>query len=295
MKQIKTVVCLGCKKPFETFWAKYCSKECWDRLNLKITIDLFKEDKIKFNNELIDAICKGCGENFKLPRKAVGKSKKKKYCSHICMVNSGAYKRGKIGPTKNFPKSKVYFLKCSFCREFYSAKHRRDKILLCKSCKLWKNLRRYKNCRFCGNTFISSRNWNQYCSNECEKKWKANSKKVSKSKLNFKKRKRMERYLRRARKRKIPFEFFDPFEIFERDRWRCKICFIETPEKMRGKNEFNSPELDHLWPLSKGGHHTRLNSQCLCRDCNGKKNGQLPEIFIMTENGNEIIFQEEYR
>ena len=49
---------------------------------------------------------------------------------------------------------------------------------------------------------------------------------------------------------------------------RCQLCGIKTPKSAKGKQRNNSPELDHIQPLSVGGDHTWDNCQCACRQCN---------------------------
>lgn len=66
-------------------------------------------------------------------------------------------------------------------------------------------------------------------------------------------------------------EKVDPLRVFARDGWRCKLCGIKTPPALRGTYKANAPELDHIVPVSKGGAHTYLNTQCACRKCNGLK------------------------
>lgn len=62
-----------------------------------------------------------------------------------------------------------------------------------------------------------------------------------------------------------------PSVVFKRDGWRCQLCGIETPRRLRGSCHHNAPELDHVVPLSRGGEHTYANTQCTCRSCNGWK------------------------
>lgn len=69
-------------------------------------------------------------------------------------------------------------------------------------------------------------------------------------------------------------ESIDVFEIFKLFKWRCYWCGISTPKKLRGKNADNSPELDHITPLAKGGAHTKNNVVCSCRKCNIMKSDQ---------------------
>jgi 5-methylcytosine-specific restriction endonuclease McrA len=70
-------------------------------------------------------------------------------------------------------------------------------------------------------------------------------------------------------------ESFNYRQIFERDKWRCQMCRIKTPEKLRGTYEPNAPELDHILPLSKGGLHSIDNAQLLCRKCNQWKSDKV--------------------
>lgn len=70
-------------------------------------------------------------------------------------------------------------------------------------------------------------------------------------------------------------ETFDPIEILERDKWRCHICGVSTPRKLRGTYDDRAPELDHLVPLAKGGAHTRANTACACRKCNMAKGSSI--------------------
>lgn len=75
----------------------------------------------------------------------------------------------------------------------------------------------------------------------------------------------------RARRYGGARESFNPLDVLARDRWRCQLCGIKTPQAKRGSMDDNAPELDHIIPLSKGGPHTRANTQCLCRKCNSVK------------------------
>lgn len=76
---------------------------------------------------------------------------------------------------------------------------------------------------------------------------------------------------RKAHERGAHAESVDPYKVFSRDGWRCKLCGVATPRHLRGTNEHNAPELDHVHPISRGGPHTYANTQCLCRSCNGFK------------------------
>lgn len=51
------------------------------------------------------------------------------------------------------------------------------------------------------------------------------------------------------------------FYIYDRDGHRCKMCHRRARDL----------EIDHIWPISKGGKSTIDNLQTLCHKCNAKK------------------------
>lgn len=123
---------------------------------------------------------------------------------------------------------------------------------------------RYKKCDVCGKEYDSMYTGTGHCcSIECSSIALRNKKKRCKQK-------------RRAREKNAIIERIDAYKVFERDKWRCKICGVKTPKKLF-KNTFapDSPTLDHIVPLAKGGSHTYSNVQCLCRMCNSSKSDKL--------------------
>lgn len=78
----------------------------------------------------------------------------------------------------------------------------------------------------------------------------------------------------KALKRRVTAESVDPVAVFNRDKWKCQLCGVLTLKRLRGKHEPRSPELDHIIPLSQGGEHSYINTQCACRACNGRKGAQ---------------------
>lgn len=71
-------------------------------------------------------------------------------------------------------------------------------------------------------------------------------------------------------------ERVDPIKVFDRDKWKCQGCGCKTPRSLRGTYDDKAPELDHIMPLSLGGAHSYMNTQCLCRKCNGAKSNVPP-------------------
>jgi len=78
------------------------------------------------------------------------------------------------------------------------------------------------------------------------------------------------RFKRRALKAGVDHESFNPIEVLERDGYRCQLCSKKT---RKDYNQYHPlyPVLDHIVPLTKGGKHTKLNTQCLCQKCNHEK------------------------
>lgn len=75
---------------------------------------------------------------------------------------------------------------------------------------------------------------------------------------------------RRAMKLGAEAENFYVREVFERDGWICGLCG-ETVDPQVKYPHPRSASLDHKVPLSKGGAHTRANSQCSHLSCNMAK------------------------
>lgn len=87
---------------------------------------------------------------------------------------------------------------------------------------------------------------------------------------------RVRRQIERARLIAATVENVNPNKVFDRDKWKCQICGCKTPRSKRGTYDDNAPELDHIMPLSLGGAHSYLNTQCACRKCNSAKGNTPP-------------------
>lgn len=94
---------------------------------------------------------------------------------------------------------------------------------------------------------------------------------------------RITRSRERARLREVRTECVNPVLVFERYKWMCAYCGCDTPRHLKGKHKPNSPELDHIIPLSKGGEHSYTNTQLLCRKCNAHKADKMTtELCLVT-------------
>lgn len=79
---------------------------------------------------------------------------------------------------------------------------------------------------------------------------------------------------RRARHYGVRYEPINRREVFTTDGWACQICGVETTPEYGYPH---SATLDHIIPVSRGGHHTRDNVQTACAACNSAKGASLPD------------------
>lgn len=82
-----------------------------------------------------------------------------------------------------------------------------------------------------------------------------------------------------ARKRAGEYERFNNREVFERDEWICQVCGDPVDPELRWP-EVMSASLDHINPVSRGGNHTRANTQLAHLVCNIKKSNKVAESAL---------------
>lgn len=115
-------------------------------------------------------------------------------------------------------------------------------------------------CACCGDTFTRKDGGYKYCSLKCCLKvggWNG-------------------RHKRRGLKKSA--DYIEPvvfLSIFERDNGDCQHCGVKTSKADRGLFIDQAPEIDHIIPISRGGHHAEYNCQILCRSCNMKKGSKI--------------------
>jgi 5-methylcytosine-specific restriction endonuclease McrA len=220
--------------------------------------------------------CQRCGIQYVKKGKR-NKSEGNKYCSRECGENRAnypysilpEYTRLYAGDCKECGKPFVSrsngAVRCSdecrrllFCRNSVERAIRSDDID-----------RSVRDCKCCGKSFVPEYGSRRriFCSDQCQKK---GGRAIAKA-------------FRRAYSRKYPCEKFSPYIVFNRDDWTCVACGRDTPKSARGTYEDNAPELDHVVPLSKGGHHMLYNAQTLCRSCNILKSNKTMGEFIRGE------------
>lgn len=224
-------------------------------------------------------VCEECGKSFSTSRKG-------RFCSNKCRARAkqkdqplslNKYARRGIclqcGSFTGKRYTQFCSRECAFAYKKRKAEYEQSvneylksrKEILSQLIRVLKKVRRkidnLATCEICGTRI----EWHmgrkpKYCSKACARKTEA-----------FKAQRLKHKVKRRARVRSLPAESIDPIKVFERDGWLCKLCGIKTPKAKRGSFEPDAPELDHIKPLSKGGHHTWSNVQCLCRQCNYRK------------------------
>lgn len=195
--------------------------------------------------------CKHCGVLFK-PKS----TPRTTFCSREC-----AYAFRRDNRPAEF--TAIYAGFCSGCGKSFVSRIASARYC-CSSCKrksTWVSTAPLiKVCKCCGSEYKPKSKTcpESYCSDECKNKVEHT-------------RKRVYRLKRKALVRGVSVEAVDPFKVFDRDRWVCQLCGTKTPKVKRGTYSDNAPELDHILPLSKGGEHSYINTQCACRKCNSEK------------------------
>lgn len=87
-------------------------------------------------------------------------------------------------------------------------------------------------------------------------------------------RRRANYHKRRALKRELPADNIRPLDVYERDEWTCGLCNEAVPRDAKYPDPL-SPSIDHVLPLSKGGHHVMENVQLAHLACNVRKGNRV--------------------
>lgn len=255
--------CLVCDAGLPGGRRKYCSMQCKDRRPRK-------RDRPNGHATGPDRTCEHCGAIFKRRR---GKKNAARFCSRECGVAS------RRAPTvsddlrviaESFAVSvKVARCVCRqcglrfagvalsnrFCSDECNATYTRAKY---EAANDNGRDRSPRPCSVCGNVFEPTYGdkRRKFCSPACNKR--SDEAKAS-------------RLAAKMRRRAAKVEAVNPIKVFDRDQWRCRLCGVRTPKRLRGTYEDRAPELDHIIPISMGGEHSYRNVQCACRKCNHAK------------------------
>lgn len=235
----------------------------------------------------LNCTCAHCGVGF------VAHQKNKMYCSNRCKVsawkaaNADKHAANRRAEQEARPKcSTVVFNKCNACAKLFVSKRKR--AYCCDGCKPKQKsihvsqIKHSAICKHCGVEFVQRSTGgrpSEYCGDECRDA----KNRIIKQLCRAAKRKASgsDSHRRRARRYGCKYEHVVINKVLERDGYKCKLCGIKTPKHKRGPFDDDAPELDHIVPISKGGPHTYLNTQCACRKCNNLKSDKPMGQMIM--------------
>lgn len=117
---------------------------------------------------------------------------------------------------------------------------------------------------------------NKFCSVDCNKQSKINSQILYKTTDAYKElkreRKRNGTHKKRVIKKGNKYQLIYRRILFQRFNYVCQGCNVKCvhPNDVN-YNDNNCATIDHIKPISKGGDHTYINTQLLCRMCNSIK------------------------
>lgn len=201
----------------------------------------------KFYTKTYSLNCSECGAGF------VSANKNQAYCSREC-----GYKGRPVPP----PRPEAIIKEVVVLRKWGNRAEplRKAKSIAGKRLARIALLAMRITCRECGDLFCPAIGRRVFCSQAC----------------NAKDDRRKNKLKRKAAMRGAVIEKVNPSIVFDRDGWQCRQCGCDTPPSDRGTCKSTAPELDHIYPISKGGLHSYANTQCLCRACNHAKADKIP-------------------
>lgn len=128
-------------------------------------------------------------------------------------------------------------------------------------------------CGFCRENFTPFKRGQVNCSNDCaQKAFKSANKEKYYEPWND--RRKANWHKRRALKMELPADNIRPLEVYERDEWICGLCDKPVDRDSKWPAPL-SPSLDHVTPLSLGGHHVYENVQLAHLRCNVSKGARV--------------------
>lgn len=213
---------------------------------------LFEQAKPNKKNKLQPPrICEGCGRTFNPKR-----SDRLRFCSVDCAFSNLSKWKTPTPRYACYPRTPK---RCVGCASFLFKKF----IRYCDQCRAQREYKPKgkltKSCVSCGISVTgrSSMLRCKHCARERQKFLHKSSGKKAAARL-----------ARKVQQRAVSVEVVNPLIVLERDKWRCQLCGVGTPKRLRGSYNDRAPEVDHIVPLSKGGEHSYCNVQCACRRCN---------------------------
>lgn len=205
--------------------------------------------------------CEVCGSTYNATYSA------QRTCGRACgaTITRRPTPKPKVKPEPKGRFTPVKPIDCPCGARVYVAKIAR--LEMCKPCAL-KHYRkndkrrlgeRQTECVVCQASITYKGGTPWYCSDTCRR-----------STTHWKEQRRDAKRRRRALKRAAQVDHYTDREIFERDRWTCRLCLKRVYPDARVPHP-KAPTIDHVIPLACGGDDTRANVQCACFECNTRK------------------------
>ena len=253
-------VCIQCGAAFVSTQhrKKCCSPECLSQRKKTVLRKLRK--------------CEICGQTFRKKSGGAGLC-----CSRPCgfayMAWQGLLSRQRTAQ-KIQQRQKGTLRLCSICHgEFRSVrgslvcgpecKDARYRVGIRAICESRPGYKAPKPCVVCGVVFTPAwKGLRRFCSWRCSRKQKRA------------KRPRDKKHTERARRYGVPRAYnIKPFDVFQRDKWRCQICGFKIQKRLFRKQCEDAPSIDHIVPLSVSDSpgHVWTNVQTAHRRCNTQK------------------------
>lgn len=125
-----------------------------------------------------------------------------------------------------------------------------------------------KVCGVCETLFAAPKATSVNCSTDCTQK----ARRIRENRKSLKRLKWM---------RETTIEPIDPLDIYDRDNWECQLCGDKIDPSIKWPGP-KSPSLDHIRPISWGGHHVAENLQASHLRCNIQRGarGDMDEAAI---------------
>jgi len=258
------MICLNCGSEFEGHKRKFCNRTCGKRYNNRKNkgrdVSVYEVEPPISNNKPVTLNCLNCYKEFR--RTKNGGSSGTEYTA-FCSRRCGAIYAGNIIREKSAIKRLSTNRKSRIKKRAIAIRN-----ALANEIKNAHIDAKHNHCRKCGAgiTQDSARCCKRYC-DKCKvsriEEYKRNQRKLGLSPLGNDR--------ARAKHYGVEYEPIKRKIVFDSYGWRCADCGVDTPKNMKGMNQDNSPELDHIIPISRGGPHVYANVQLLCRKCNASK------------------------
>lgn len=282
------MICHNCGKEFEDHKRKFCETKCSKRYHNRkangCDLSVYEVEPPIYNKPVY-INCESCGTKFRR-KKNGGKSggEYTKFCSVSCGVKY--YYNSGEGAKARLEKNRVLFVakEVAGIKKLKKNVDNRNKRIINKAY----TYARHNYCRTCGNGIVQQSK--QMCVRYCDdcKESRRIAKKVARDTARQEGRIPSGSDRARAKFYGVAYEPVKRKVVFDKAGWKCEFCGEDTPKELKGKNEDNSPELDHIYPISKGGGHIYDNVQLLCRACNAAKSDMAQCEFINTPYGGRM-------